>query len=77
MVLRSRTLSNVFVLVPTGADAYVVLRHEATISVLTTFESIFVCGVMLYGVIKVGRWYRDVEPPEPKARQARKEDRGG
>jgi hypothetical protein len=75
-VLRSRTLSNLFVLLPTGADAYVVLRHEGTLGLLTTFESIFVCGVMLYGVIKAGRWYRDVEPPEPKARQARKQDRG-
>lgn len=75
-VLRSRTLSNLFVLLPTGVDAYVVLRHEGTIGVLTSFESIFVCGVMQYGVIKAGRWYRDAKPPEPKARQARKEDRG-
>ena len=72
-MLRSRTLSNLFVLLPTGVDAYVVLRHEGTIGVLTSFESIFVCGAMLYGVIKAGRWYRDVEPPEPKARRAKKD----
>ena len=70
-VLRSRVLSNLFVIIPTGVDTYIVLRHEGTIGVLTSFESIFIVGAMLYGVIKAGRWYRNIEPPEPRARQTK------
>jgi hypothetical protein len=28
-------------------------------------------GGGLYGLIRVGRWWRDVKPPQPKARRAR------
>jgi len=28
-------------------------------------------GALLYGVIRTGRWWRGVKPPEPEARRAR------
>ena len=75
-VLRSRVLSGLFVAIPTIVDAVEVLRHEGTMTVLTSFGSIFGVGTALAGAIKAGRKHRDVKPPEPKARQARKGDRG-
>jgi hypothetical protein len=72
-VLRSRVLSNLFITIPTVADAVEVLRHEGTLGVLTSFGSIFTVGVMLYGLVKLGRWWRNVELPEPKARRAEKD----
>jgi hypothetical protein len=44
-------------------------------TVLASFGSIFGVGTALAAVIKAGRKYREVEPPKPKARQARKDDR--
>jgi hypothetical protein len=70
-VLRSRTRSNLFVLIPTSAAAYMILRHDGTIGLLTAFESIGTIGGLLYSAIRVGRWWRDVKPPEPKARRAK------
>ena len=70
-VLNSRTLSNLFVLVPTGATAYLVLRHEGTLGVVKAAESIGMIGGMLYGLIRTGRWWRNVKPPEPKARRVK------
>ncbi|HEY6502051.1 MAG TPA: hypothetical protein VIZ20_21660 [Streptosporangiaceae bacterium] len=71
-VLRSRFLSGLFVVIPTMVVAAEVLTNKGTIGMFTSFGSIFGVGAFLAGVIKAGRWYRNVEPPEPKARQARK-----
>jgi hypothetical protein len=68
-ILRSRTLSNLFVFLPTGAAAYLVLRHEGTLGLVKAAESIFAIGVVLYGLIHTGRWWRNVKPPQPKARR--------
>ena len=68
--LKSRLFSNLVVLVPTWTAAYFVLRHEGTLGVLTSAESISAIGAALYGLVRVGRWWRDVKPPEPKARRA-------
>jgi hypothetical protein len=70
-VLKSRTLSNLFVLIPTASAAYVVLRHEGTLGVVKAAESIGMIGGTLYGLIRTGRWWRNVKPPEPKARRAK------
>ena len=75
-VLRSRLLSGLFVAVPTIVAAMEVLSHKGTMTVLTSFGSIFGIGTALAGAIKAGRKHRDVKPPEPKARQAKKGDRG-
>ncbi len=71
-VLRSRVLSGLFVAVPTIVVGVTVLTHKGTMTVLTSFGSIFGVGTFLSGVIKAARWYRDAEPPEPMARQAKK-----
>ena len=76
VVLRSRFLSGLFVAIPTIVAAAEVLTHKGTMTVLTSFGSIFGIGTALAGAIKAGRKYRDVEPPEPKARQASKDDWG-
>jgi hypothetical protein len=70
-VLKSRKLSNFLVFVPTAMAAVSILRHEGTIGVLTSAESISAIGGGLYGLVRVGRWWRHVKPPEPKARRAK------
>jgi hypothetical protein len=70
-ILKSRTLSNLSVLIPTATAGYLVLRHEGTLGVVTSAESIAAIASALYGLIRVGRWWRDVRPPEPKARRAK------
>ena len=68
-VLRSRILSNLFVLIPAMMAALLILRHEGTLGVVTSAESISAIGGGLYALVRVGRWWRDVRPPEPKARR--------
>lgn len=70
-ILKSRTLSNLFVLAPTWAAAYLVLRHEGTLGVVKAAESISAIGGFLYGLVRVGRWWRNVKPQEPKARRVK------
>jgi hypothetical protein len=70
-ILKSRTLSNLVVLGPTGMAAVFILRQEGTLGVIKSAGSISVIGSLLYGVIRLGRWWRDVKPPEPKARRAK------
>jgi hypothetical protein len=72
-VLRSRTLSNLLVLIPTLMAALYILRHLGTLGVVTSAEGISAIGGGLYGLVRVGRWWRDVKPPEPKARCAKEQ----
>jgi hypothetical protein len=72
-ILKSRKLSNLLVFVPTVAAAMYILRHLGTLGVITSAEGISAIGGGLYGLIRVGRWWRDVEPPEPKARRAKEQ----
>lgn len=69
-ILKSRKLSNLLVFGPTAAAAMYILRHLGTLGALTSAESISAIGGGLYGLVRVGRWWRDVKPPEPKARRA-------
>ena len=69
-VLKSRILSNLFVFIPAAMAAYIVLRHDGTLGVVTAAESIIAIGGMMHGLIRVARWWRNVKPPEPKARRA-------
>jgi hypothetical protein len=64
-VLRSRTLSNLFVLIPTTGMAVFILMHDGTLGVMLGMESIVATGGALYGLVRVGRWWRDVKPPDP------------
>lgn len=70
-VLRSRTMSNLFVFIPTTAAAYMVLWHDGAPGVVTSAEGIVAIGGALYGLIRIGRWYRKVKPPDPKAQRAK------
>jgi len=70
-ILKSRKLSNLFVLAPTWAAAYLVLRHEGALGVVKAAESIGAIGGILYGLVRTGRWWRNVKPPEPKAQRAK------
>ena len=72
-VLKSRKLSNLLVFGPTAMAAMLILRHEWTLGVVTSADSISAIGGGLYGLVRVGRWWRDIKPPEPKARRAAKE----
>jgi hypothetical protein len=69
-LLRSRTWSNLFVLVPTLMVALYILRHLGTLGVLMSAEGIIGIGGILYGLVRAGRWWRNVNPAEPKARRA-------
>lgn len=71
-ILRSRTLSNLSVLVPTTAAGCLVLRHEGVLGVVTSAESILAIAAALYGLIRTGRWWRNVKPSEPKAQRSKK-----
>jgi DNA-directed RNA polymerase specialized sigma24 family protein len=70
-ILKSRALSNLFALAPTGVAAYIVLHQEGTLGAVKAAEGITAIGAALYGLIRLGRWWRDVKPPEPKARRAK------
>jgi hypothetical protein len=72
VILKSRALSNIFVMIPTMVAGWLVLRHEGTLGLINSAESIVAVAGVLYGLIRTGRWWRDVKPPEPKARRAEK-----
>ena len=67
-VLKSRRWSNVVVFAPTGLAAVIIFRRDGAAGTLVAYESIAAIGGSLYAIVRVGRWYRDVKPPEPKAR---------
>ena len=70
-VLKSRPWSNIIVFVPTGVAAIVILCHDGAAGTLAAYGSIAALGGSLYMLIRAGRSYRDVKPPEPKARRAK------
>jgi len=69
-VLRSRTLSNLFVWAPVALVLVAIVRHDGRFGLVADIQDPAALGAFLYGVIRTGRWYRDVKPPEPKARHA-------
>jgi hypothetical protein len=70
-VLKSRTLSNVFVWGPVIVMLLAILRHDGRFGLVANVQDPVALGVFLYGVIRTGRWWRGVKPPEPKARRAK------
>ncbi len=67
-VLGSRTLSNLFVLVPTVTVGVINFIHAGAIGITESMEDIAATVGLSYGLIRCGRWWRDVKPPEPKPR---------
>jgi hypothetical protein len=70
-ILKSRTLSNLLVLGISGVATIDVARYQGRLGVVVSAESLIGIGSLVYGLIRVGRWYRDAKPPEPKARRAK------
>ncbi|MEY9862854.1 hypothetical protein ABH935_008502 [Catenulispora sp. GAS73] len=70
-VLASRTLSNMVVAAPTAAVMWILFRHSGEIGVLVNAEAIAVVGATFRGLIVLGRWWRDVAPPEREAQRRR------
>ena len=70
-VLASRTMSNIVVAVPTAAVAWATFRHLGSVGVLNNTEAIAVIGAMFRGLVKLGRWWRDVAPPERETQHRR------
>jgi hypothetical protein len=70
-ILKSRKLSNLLVFGPTTMAAVFILRHAGTLGVVTSAGNISAIGVTLYGLVRVGRWWRNVKPPAPKARSVK------
>ncbi len=67
-VLGSRTLSNLFVIVPTVAVGLINFFHAGAIGITESMENIAATVALFYGLIRSGRWWRDVKLPDPKPR---------
>ena len=70
-VLASRTLSNLFVDGPVIVVLFAIVHHDGRFGLVTDIQDAGELGALLYGVIRTGRWWRGVKPPEPEARRAR------
>ena len=70
-ILKSRTLSNLFTLTPAALAALILFRHGGTIGLLGSAESVSAIYLMFYALVLAARKYRNVKPPEPKARRAK------
>lgn len=70
-VLESRVLSNIVVAGPTVAVAWTFFRHWGEVGVLVNAEAIAVIGAAIRGLVTLGRWWRDVAPPERKTQSRR------
>jgi hypothetical protein len=70
-VLKSRTLSNLLTSTPAALAALILFRHGGTIGLLGSAESVSAIYLMFYALVLAGRKYRNVKPPEPKARQVK------
>ncbi|MFD0633666.1 hypothetical protein ACFQ9X_20985 [Catenulispora yoronensis] len=70
-VLRSRILSNLLVVVPSAAAAWVLFHNGGGANLLGHAEAVAAVGGVLRELVVLGRWWRNVEPPERRAREAR------
>jgi hypothetical protein len=70
-VLGSRTLSNLFVWGPVSATLVTIVRHDGRFGLVADDQDPVALGAFLYVVIKTGRWWRQIKPPEPKPRRAK------
>jgi len=70
-VLSSRTLSNLFVWGPVIVTLFAIVHHDGRFGLVADVQDPVALGAFLYGVIRTGRWWRGIKPPEPKARRAR------
>ncbi len=69
-ILKSRALSNIFFIAPTATAAVVIFHHDGIPGVINSAEGISAVGATFYGLVRVGRWWRGVKPPDPKPRRS-------
>jgi hypothetical protein len=69
VVLRSRALSDLFVGGPIIVTTAIV-QHDGRFG-LAVGQQLTALGMLLYGVLRTGRWWRGVKPDAPKAKRAR------
>jgi hypothetical protein len=70
-ILRSRALSNIFFIAPTTMAVLVIFHHDGIPGVIKSAEGISAVGGAAYGLVRVGRWWRDVKPPDPTPRRSK------
>jgi hypothetical protein len=50
---------------------FAIVRHDRRFGLVADIQDASELGALVYLVIRIGRWWRGVKPPEPKARRAR------
>jgi hypothetical protein len=70
-ILRSRALSNIFFIAPTATAALVIFHHDGVVGVIKSAEGVSAIGAGAYGLVRIGRWWRGVKPPDPKPRRGK------
>jgi hypothetical protein len=70
-VLGSRTLSNLFAGGLVVVNLVAIVRHDGRFGLAAGIQDAGEPGAILSGVIRTGRWWRRLKPPEFKARRAR------
>jgi hypothetical protein len=73
-VLGSRLLSNLFVGGPVIVVLFAIVRHDGRFGLVSDIQDAGELGAFLYGVIRIGRWWREIKPPPPKPRRVQKAD---
>jgi hypothetical protein len=70
-VLGSHTLSSLFAGGLAVVMLFAIVRHDRRFGLVADIQDASELGALVYLVIRTGRWWRGVKPPEPKARRAR------
>ena len=70
-MLGSRTLSNLFARGPSVVMLFAIVRHDGRSGLVADIQDASELGAILCLVIRTGRWWRGVKPPELKARRGR------
>jgi hypothetical protein len=70
-MLDSRTLSNLFAEGPSVVMLFAIVRHDGRSGLVADIQDASELDAILCVVIRTGRWWRGVKPPELKARRGR------
>ena len=70
-MLGLRTLSNLFAGSPSVVMLFAIVRHDGRSGFVADIQDASELGAILCLVIRTGRWWRGVKPPELKARRGR------
>jgi hypothetical protein len=70
-VLGLRTLSNLSAGGPVVVMIFAIVRHDGRFGLVADIQDASELSAILYLVIRPGRWWRGVKPPEPEAMRTR------